>query len=215
MNNSIKNEPTYLVWTPRIISQPGYTLAVRFNITPLSAFEWPIGNKKFYNHLLQDIGIYTFPTAWDVVAYRSRYHDNLNSSNWMDLWTRNWCVSVETDQKINVSDIPKFQEGYETDAFAVAKPFLEKECMNAFVLADFPIFEKLEHAIAAIQRLPGLEPQFEAIEVEKLFWQVQINLGPQPLSFFEYDTPIVDNIDNIIRTHGGWPTFEERISVLG
>ena len=206
-------EPTYLIWTPRTSSQPGGTSAVRFNITPLSALDWPNGDEPFYTQLLRGVGVGATAKAWDVLPYRCRYHGNPDAGDWMDRWKRNWRVTIKTTASMDRT--PTFEEGYETDAFAVAPPVPDGDLMHAFVLADFP---DKERATRVQENLRGSSDKFaslEVFEVEASFWQIQVDLGPRHQSFFTGDDSDARHVEALCRRHGGWPTFDERVRALG
>jgi hypothetical protein len=209
----MKADPTYLIWTPRVILKSHTDLAIRFNITPMTVVHWPIGDEQFYAHLLRDIGIHASPTSWEVIPYRSQYHGNPEASDWRDRWKLNWRVTVNTDtayyKAIN------FNEGYETDAFSASAAISADAAMHAFVIADFPSSTDAVCAQTVIGHSLDISPQFEVFSVQGLFWQLQVELGPRNTDYFYESSPEVRHIEELCREQKGWPTFTERVRVLG
>lgn len=205
-------EPTYLIWTPRAWKDRPHQ-AVRFNVTPLSALDWPTAGEAFYSELLSDIGVRAGSVSWDVLPYRSRYHGDPDAADWEDRWKRNWRVEIALDEQL--VDLPAFEEGYETQAFAAADPLPDGNALRALVLADFRKKEDAEEAVAEIRSLARTPVDFELFSVEGAFWQLQIDLGAQPVDSFRRPTQYADRIENACRTAGGWPTFNERVQALG
>lgn len=204
-------EPTYLIWTPRVTRTDG-AWSIRFNATPHSALDWPEGGEDFYTQLLRDMGVESTASSWNVVPYRSRYHGVPEAQDWRDRWKRNWRVTITLQRPL--ASAPTFEEGYEAEAFAAETPLSDQD-MRAFVLADFPDRGRAEGARAVIQKMARENMEFELFEVEQSFWQLQIDLGPRDEPFFHGNADAAQRIEAACRDAGGWPTFDERVRVLG
>ena len=195
-------EPTYLLWTPRPVGA-----AIRFNATPLAAPRWPSGPAAFYAEVLRDLGLDAAPERWDVMPYRAAYHGEPDAADWRDRWKLNWRVTVPLD----APPAGPFEEGYETGALGDEAPRLSDE-PPCFLLSDFPDEAALDAAQRALAGALGISADgFERFEVAGGFWQLQADLGPQP---YADDAPRAREAEAICRTHGGWPTFDERIRAL-
>lgn len=209
----METEPTYLIWTPRLISAPQEPVRVRFNVTPLSAMEWRVAEAEFYQDVLRDVGLRGKALSWEVLPYRCRYHGNPDAADWTDRWKLNWRVSISTDLAIETA--PEFPEGYETAAFSPTEPYPDDGLPYCFVLADFPDRGRAERARARVMALPDGPEEPELIEVEGSFYQLQFNLGRRGPEYFQGDAPQAQRIEDTCRDVGGWPTFDERVRVLG
>lgn len=207
------SEPTYLIWTPRFVETTFATSAIRFNVTPLSAVDWPVGEGSFYGQLMGDVGVQQRILSWDVLPYRSRYHSDPSATDWRDRWKRNWRVTVHCDRLPGAP--PLFEEGYESFAFDAKPAVPDGETMHAFILVDFPDSRLAGEARAALKHVVAGDPHFELVELKESFCQLQIQLGKVPDTFFVGAAAEANRIEQACRELGGWPTFDERIRVLG
>lgn len=220
------DNPTYLLWTPRLATGPGGGLNLRLNVTPHASHEMPRGPVSFFTDLVHETGVSGDAVGGQVRAYRTSYHGEIDSdASWLDQWPLNWLVTIQLEGSVNPGAI-RFEEGYESYAWARDPARYEREPSEAevdcIILADFGKREGGEKAIELIEGLRKTEPQaqaldsldFEWVEVEERFWQIQIALGRFPASFYQEGAPFARRIEQACRAAGGWTTFEDRIAAI-
>lgn len=202
-------EPTYLLWTPRIADGE-----VRVNVTPGSVDRWPKGSPEFYGQLLADLGLAgETPESWTVLPYRTSYHgpDHPTGNPRVD-WKKNWLVRVRTKKPPEPRVFPGVLD---TEAFDSGPEERESGGMACMVIADFATSQKADAAKGTLLEEFGEEIARDDIETVEVggapFWQLQINVGRFPESFFAEDAPRARRIEGRCRELGGWPTFEERV----
>lgn len=227
------SDPTYLLWTPRIlpdVSPSSSEAEVRCNVTPYAAGRFPRGPASFFERVAADLGLNERLVAWAVTPYRSSYHGDPDpGAHWTDRWKINWLVSL----RFAVEDPDAFRrhgpfaEGYETWAHApdqraddagTGGTATTTECR---IVADFPTRAEAEQAASAVDELlrsaasSDAPKALEIFEVEARFWQLQASLGYFDDPLFQQDAPLARAAEERCRAAGGWPTFHERVCALG
>jgi hypothetical protein len=203
-------DPSYLIWTPRLLAQTRSSFVVRFNVTPLAIAQWPMGDSPYYAQILGDIGFNNVEAEdWQVVPYRCRYHGDAEAETWQDRWRLNWRVTVQASGDFRQPDC--FEEGYETYAHCDKDIYLSDGKTHLFVLADYKKRSSLDQAVEMITlKLSGIA-NVEVFQVERKFWQLQVDLGVKILCDDASSRDQADAISDLCRSCAGLPTFEERI----
>jgi hypothetical protein len=211
----------FYIWNP--ITDPNQSQTIEFVLTQGDADSINKGTKKFFQQVLDDLGVEAQVEKWEVNKYRSKYYtDYLGEDDWRDNWQPVWRAQVTAKEKIK--DLAEMEEAWvgtdatdETWKIAVED---DDEIVGCLVVADFKNGNDLKKAEKSIlqneevgkmqKKYSAGKPQFYTSEVMNKFKQLQIDLGDFPGEFFAKGADYAEYVMKLCRKANGTTHFTER-----
>jgi hypothetical protein len=208
----------FYVWNPITISQDSKTLEFVVSNGDVDGISQ---DKKFIESILEEIGADIEVQDWSITPCRSGYYSEyLDEDDWRDAWLLVWKISVTASHEIKrVPDIKDLWKGVNSTGDDWLE-VVDDDAVDCLIVSDFDDELSMKEAVQSVlndnkmksmrKKYSAEKPKISCAKVLNKYYQVQVDLGKFPASFFSGDPDYAKLILSLCQEKGGTVSFSTR-----